>query len=156
MKRLILCASAALVACSTPAAQPRESLPPDEASTEAAILQLAEDVFAAARARDAEKFANFFSGRPGFAYLINTRVLPSRDSLRSTFAGMLSRQRRFEPTWSSRHVQIVSPDVGILTGLFQTDAQRQNGEEWQARGSVTFVAVKEPSGWRIVNWHTSE
>lgn len=145
-----------MFACAAPTVSrdPQEASPAREAET--AILALADSVFAAARARDAERFARAFSERPDFVYLVNTRLLPSRDSVRSTFAGMLSRQRRFEPVWRSRSVQVLSPDAGVFTGAFRTAAERRSGETWEAEGVVTFVAVREPNGWRIVNWHTAE
>jgi uncharacterized protein (TIGR02246 family) len=154
--RPILWSSSVVLACSTgvPDSSARE-VPATEAA-EIAILALADSVFAAARARDAEQFASMFSRRPDFVYLINTRLLPSRDSVRATFSGMLSRQQRFEPVWGDRRVQVISPSAGILTGAFQTVAQRQSGETWEAEGIVTFVAVREPNGWRVVNWHTTE
>jgi uncharacterized protein (TIGR02246 family) len=122
----------------------------------AALLQLADGVFAAARDRDADGFVASFSDRPDFRYLINTRVLPSRDSVRATFAGMLANQQHFDPAWGARHVQVVSPDVGVLTGAFETMARQRNGQTWEARGVITFVAARETQGWRVVNWHTSE
>jgi ketosteroid isomerase-like protein len=121
-----------------------------------AIVALADDILAAASARDADRFASFFSGRPEFVYLINTRRIISRDSLRATFAGMLSRQRRFEAGWTDRGVQMLSEDVGMFTGAFETRAEPITGEPWQVRGVVTFAAVRESVGWRVVNWHTTE
>lgn len=161
MRRPVLWSSFAILACTNPSIdtnlrEPTRGAATETMTTETAILALADSVFAAARARDAERFARMFSGRPDFVYLINTRLLPSRDSVRATFAAMLSRQQRFEPRWGSRSVQIISPSVAILTGAFETVAQRASGESWAANGVVTFVAVREPNGWRIVNWHTTE
>jgi uncharacterized protein (TIGR02246 family) len=161
MRRRVLWISFVLLACTNPSidTDPRQPTPgaaTETMVTETAILALADSLFAAAQARDAYRFASMFSGRPDFVYLINTRLLPSRDSVRATFAGMLSRQQRFEPKWGSRSVQIISPSIAILTGAFETVAQRASGESWEANGVVTFVAVKEPNGWRIVNWHTTE
>ena len=156
MKRRTLWLTMLCFACSAPAGghDPQKPAPAPEAET--AILALADSAFAAARARDPGRFAAVFSDRPDFVYLINTRLLPSRDSVRSTFAGMLSRQRRFEPVWGTRTVQVLSPGAGVLTGGFRTSAERQSGESWGAEGVVTFVAVREPDGWKIVNWHTTE
>jgi uncharacterized protein (TIGR02246 family) len=121
-----------------------------------AIAALAGDILAAARARDADRFGSYFSRRSDFVYLINTRRISSRDSLQATFAGMLSRQRRFEPQWTDRTVQVLSQNAGIFTGAFETRAEPVTGEPWHARGVVTFVAVRENGGWRVVNWHTTE
>jgi uncharacterized protein (TIGR02246 family) len=156
MRRRIVWSSSILLACSAPAIERYSPAPSAGVEAEAAIMALADSVFAAARARDADRFASLLSGRPDFVYLINKRLLPSRDSVRATFAGMLSRQQRFEPVWGSRNVQIISPSAGVLTGEFQTVAQRQSGERWEAKGVVTFVAVKERDGWRVINWHTTE
>jgi uncharacterized protein (TIGR02246 family) len=156
MRRLIAFLSLSLAACSVPAIRPSSARPVQHEAVVVALLQLADSVFAAARNRDADGFATYFSERPDFRYLINTRVLPSRDSLRATFATMLANQQHFEPAWGGRHVQVVSPDVGILTGVFETVARRRDGHTWQARGVVTFVATRETQGWRVVNWHTTE
>ncbi len=123
---------------------------------ETAILAIADSIFAAARARDADRFASFFSDRPDFAYVINTRRLGSRDALHATFRSMLSRQLTFEPRWGPRTVQTLTSHIGVFTGEFETRAKRVDGEEWTASGVVTFVAVRDSLGWRVVNWHTSE
>jgi hypothetical protein len=125
-------------------------------NTEAELIELADSVFSAARARNAERFASYFLDRPGFVYLINKRQLTSVAELRNTFTSMLARQRSFEPRWGSRRIQMISPTAGILTGEFVTKAERSDGEPWGASGIVTFVAVREAVGWRVVSWHTSE
>lgn len=145
-----------VVTASCSFAPARSSSESQTSSEAAAIIALAEDILAAARIRDADRFASFFSARPDFVYLINTRRIASRDSLRATFAGMLSRQRRFEPRWTNRGVQMLSQDVGVFTGVFETRAEPVNGEPWGAHGVVTFAAVRESGGWRVVNWHTTE
>jgi uncharacterized protein (TIGR02246 family) len=122
----------------------------------AMVLELADDIFAAARARNAQRFANFFADDPQFVYLINTRQLGSRREVESTFASMLSRQTSFDPQWGNRAVRMLTPAIGLLTGEFTTTARRVNGEEWRRSGAVTFVAVRTIDGWRVVNWHTSE
>ena len=127
-----------------------------EADTEAQLIELADSVFAAARARNAERFASYFLDRPGFVYLINKRQLNSVAELRNTFTSMLARQRLFEPRWVNRRVLLINPTAGIFTGEFATKAERSDGEAWAASGIVTFVAVREASGWRVVSWHTSE
>ncbi|MEX1113499.1 MAG: nuclear transport factor 2 family protein [Patescibacteria group bacterium] len=156
MRRLIAFLILSLAACSGPAIRPSSANSVQHEAVVVALLQLADSVFAAARNRDADAFATYFSERPDFRYLINTRVLPSRGSLRATFATMLANQQHFEPAWGGRHVQVVSPDVGILTGVFETVARRRDGSAWQARGVITFVAMRETQGWRVVNWHTTE
>lgn len=156
MRRLIAFLSLSLAACSVPAIRPSLERPVQNEAVVVAVLQLADSIFASARNRDANNFARYFSERPDFRYLINTRVLPSRDSLRATFATMLANQQLFEPAWGARHVQVVSPDVGVFTGVFETEARRRDGHAWQARGVITFVATRETQGWRVVNWHTTE
>lgn len=126
------------------------------AAVEAALLELSDSVFAAARARSADRFASYFSDREDLIYLINTRRFTSRDSLRVVFANMLERQQQFDPRWVSRNVQVLTSVAGVLTGEFETQARRATGESWQARGVVTFAAIRRPDGWRIVNWHTTE
>ena len=125
-------------------------------NTEAQLIELADSVFSAARARNAERFASYFLDRPGFVYLINKRQLTSVAELRNTFTSMLARQRSFEPRWGNRRVQMINPTAGIFTGEFATKAERSDGEAWGASGIVTFVAVREAVGWRAVSWHTSE
>ena len=48
-------------------------------------------------------------------------------------------------------LDLVTPPVHIKAG-----PQRVTGEPWTARGVVTFTAVREARGWRVVNWHTTE
>jgi uncharacterized protein (TIGR02246 family) len=120
------------------------------------VLELADAIFAAARARDAQRFASFFADDPQFVYLINTRKLGSRREVESTFAAMLERQASFDPQWGNRAVRMLTPAIGLLTGEFTSTARRVTGEEWSVSGAVTFVAVRTPDGWRVVNWHTSE
>ena len=127
-----------------------------DVNAEAQVIELADSVFSAARARDAERFASYFLDRPGFVYLINKRQLNSVAELRDTFTSMLARQRSFEPRWGSRRVQMINPRAGIFTGEFATTAERSDGEAWGASGIVTFVAVREAVGWRVVSWPTSE
>jgi uncharacterized protein (TIGR02246 family) len=155
LTRLTICASLA-VACSPPEPQDLSSLPANTAAVEASLLALADSIFAAARSLDADGFVSHFSGRADFVYLINTRQLGPRDSVRAAFARLLAEHERFEPTWGTRHVQVLSDSVGVLTGEFETVAQEHAGEQWEASGVVTFVAVQEPTGWRVVNWHTTE
>lgn len=159
MKALL--ALLALLAAGCSAAAPASSGDPfsDEEArlrAEAALLSLADSIFAAARARDADRFAGYFSSRPGFVYLINTRRIDSREGLRAAFTAMLGRQQSFEPRWGARSVQVLTPAAGVLTGNFETQARRANGEAWEARGVVSFVAMLEPGGWRVVHWHTTE
>ena len=127
-----------------------------DVNMEAQLIEFADSVFSAARARNAERFASYFLDRPGFVYLINKRQLNSVAELRNTFTSMLARQRLFEPRWGNRRVQMINATAGIVTGEFATKAERSDGEAWGASGVVTFVAVREAVGWRVVSWHTSE
>ncbi len=156
--RLVALVTVALAGCSSapPASSAAHTAPGAVAAVEPAILALADSIFAAARARDPDRFASFFSDRPDFAYLINTHRLGSREALQATFRSMLSRQLSFDPRWGSRTVQTLTPHIGVLTGEFETKAQRIGGEAWTASGVITFVAVRDSIGWRVVNWHTSE
>jgi uncharacterized protein (TIGR02246 family) len=156
LTRLTLGASLAVIACATPEPQDSSTLPADTATIEASLLALSDSTFAAARSLDADGFARHFSGRADLVYLINTRQLGPRDSVRAAFARLLSEHQRFEPTWGTRHVQVLSASIGVVTAEFETVAQEHAGEQWAARGVVTFVAVREPTGWRVVNWHTTE
>lgn len=149
---LVLLTDGASASCASNAA----SFHQPDVSAEAQVIGLADSVFSAARARDAERFATYFLDRPGFVYLINKRQLNSVAELRSTFTGMLARQRLFEPRWTNRRVQMISPTAGIFTGEFVTKAERSDGEAWGASGVVTFVAVRVEVGWRVASWHTSE
>lgn len=136
------------------------SLQPQPASSveadRQAVLELADRVFAAARARDGKRFASFFSEDPPCVYVLNRRTLRTKAVVEDTFVNLLQRQRRFDPQWSERTVQLLGPGIGILTGTFSTTAERVSGEAWQVSGTVTFVAIRGPEGWRVVNWHTSE
>jgi hypothetical protein len=127
-----------------------------DAVAHAALIELADSVFAAARSRSAERFASYFLDAPGFAYLINKRQLKSVAELRETFSRMLASQQSFEPRWGDRRVQMINATAGIVTGEFSTSAVRSNGESWGASGVITFVALRDRTGWRVVNWHTSE
>lgn len=143
-----------LLGCSSPLPTPMQPRLPSDPTP--AVLALSDSILAAAGDRDAERFASYFSEGPGFRYLINTRQIESRAALHTTFKAMLGRQQIFRPTWQARTVQALTPGAAILTGTFVTQAQRLNGEEWSASGVVTLVALKEPGGWRVVHWHTSE
>lgn len=143
-----------LAACSPPAVQPLSTV--DEVAAEEAVLELADSVLAAARARDADRFAGFFSDRPGFVYLINTRRLSSPSEVRSVLGAMLARQEVFDIRWGERDVQVLAPGIAVVTGEFTTRARRVDGTTWDVSGVVTFVAAREPAGWRVVSWHTSE
>ena len=149
---LVLLTDWVSVSCASNAASFRQS----DVNPEAQVIELADSVFSAARARDAERFANYFLDRPGFVYLINKRQLNSVAELRSTFTSMLARQRLFEPRWGNRRIQMINPTAGIFTGEFVTKAERSDGEAWGASGVVTFVAVRVAEGWRVMSWHTSE
>ena len=153
MTRRVLAIVVCFAACSQ-ASRPARSA--ELRTSEQAILALADSILAAARARDPDRFVSFFSDRPDFVYLINTRRFTSRDSLRATFASMLGRQQSFDPRWGDRIVQMLGGTSGVFTGDFETRAQRVTGEPWTARGVVTFTAVREARGWRVVNWHTTE
>lgn len=158
MRTLAAAAFLIFSACSTAAPVPSAAHlgPTTEGRVESAILALSDSIFAAARARDANRFASFFSDRPDFVYLINTRRIDSRDALQATFSSLLSRQSVFDPQWGVRSVQVLSPQIGVLRADFSTRAQRLGGAVWAASGVVTFVAVRDSLGWRVVNWHTSE
>lgn len=158
MRILVALAFLSLTACASAAPVPgsRPVAITAAADVESAILALSDSIFAAARARDADRFASFFSDRSDFTYLINTRRVDSRDSLHATFRSMLSRQGLFDPQWTTRSVQVLSPHVGVLRAAFRTRAQRVDGTTWAATGVVTFVALRDAQGWRVVTWHTSE
>lgn len=143
-----------LTACSAPAVQPLSTA--RALAAEEAVLELADSILAAARARDAERFASFFSHRPGFVYLINTRRLSSPEEVRSVLGAMLARQEVFDVRWGERDVQLLASGIAIVTGDFTTRARRRDGTTWEASGVVTFVAAREPAGWRVVSWHGSE
>jgi ketosteroid isomerase-like protein len=51
---------------------------------------------------------------------------------------------------------VLAPDAAVFTGAFRTVARDAGGRAWGAHGVVTFVARHGPSGWQVVNWHTSE
>lgn len=154
MRLLLTGLMAWVVACS--ARPPGPAQPERLADPTPAVLALSDSILAAAGDRDAARFAGYFSDRPGFRYLINANQLESRAAVHAAFEAMLRRQQVFRPSWHSRSVQVLTPEIAILTGTFSTQARRVNGEEWAASGAVTFVAVKESAGWRVAHWHTSE
>ena len=84
-----------------------------DVNAEAQVIELADNVFSAARARNAARFASYFLDRPGFVYVINKRQLNSVAELRNTFTSMLARQRLFEPRWGNRRVQMINATAGI-------------------------------------------
>lgn len=135
-----------------PAASPRASA----SAAEASVLLLADSILAAARARDADRFAAHFAPGDELRYVFNTRAPVGQVALRSAFRAMLARQVRFDPRWTDRQVQVLAPDAAVFTGAFRTAARDTTGREWGALGVVTFVARQGPSGWKVVNWHTSE
>lgn len=157
-RTLVAVALLFLGACSTaaPVSSLAQVAPTTKADVESAILTLSDSIFAAARARDANRFASYFSDRPDFAYLINTHRVDSRDALLTMFRSMLSRQSVFDPQWGVRSVQVLSPQIGVMRADFSTSAKRLDGAAWTAGGVVTLVAVRDSLGWRVVSWHTSE
>lgn len=154
MRLLLLGLMAWVLACSAPLPEPPQ--PERPADPTPAVLALSDSILAAAGDRDAARFAGYFADRPGFRYLINANQLESREAVHTAFEAMLRRQQLFRPSWHSRSVQVLTPEIAILTGTFSTEARRVNGEEWTANGAVSFVAVKESDGWRVAHWHTSE
>ena len=129
----------------------------DAAADERAVTALAESVLVAARARDAERFASYFAPGDELVYLLNTTSrLSSQAALRDAFRRVLGRQQSFDPQWTDRRVQILSPGAAVFTGAFGTAARDTSGARWAVRGVVTFAARRGAAGWRIVNWHTSE
>lgn len=143
-----------LAACSAPRrAGTRDA---DPLGPEAAVAALADSILAAARARDADRFATYFQPGEELVYVLNTRRLSSQAALRDAFRAMLGRQQEFDPRWADRRVQVLAPGVAVFTGAFRTTARDTSGAPWSARGIVTFAARRDPAGWRVVNWHTSE
>ena len=151
--RVIVCGS--LTACAVPG---RMEIPEATMSTtEGAVSALADSILAAARARDADRFVNYFEPGESPVYVLNTSSrLSSQGALRDAFRGMLTRQREFDPRWADRRVQVLSPAAAVFTGAFRTTARDTSGKPWGARGVVTFVARRGADGWRVINWHTSE
>ncbi|MEO6331059.1 MAG: SgcJ/EcaC family oxidoreductase [Gemmatimonadaceae bacterium] len=129
---------------------------PVAVASELAVAALADSILAAARARDAERFAAYFQPGEGLVYVLNTRRLSSQAAVREAFRAMLGRQREFNPSWTDRRVQVLAPGVAVFTGAFRTSARDTSGTAWGAEGVVTFAARLEPGGWRVVTWHTSE
>lgn len=134
----------------------RDAAPGTGAAVEAEVTALADGVLDAARARDAGRFAAHFAPGDDVVYVLNTRRLTSQAALRDAFRAMLGRQREFDPRWTDRRVQALAPGAAVFTGVFRTTARDTSGAAWGAEGVVTFAARREPAGWRIVNWHTSE
>lgn len=129
----------------------------ETSAAQAAVTALADSILAAARARDADRFAAYFEPGEGLVYVINTTTrLSSEAALRDAFRSLLRTQREFDPEWVDRRVQVLSPAAAVFTGAFRTTARDTSGAEWAARGIVTFAARRGPAGWRVVNWHTSE
>jgi uncharacterized protein (TIGR02246 family) len=120
------------------------------------VAALADSILAAARARDAGRFAAYFKPGEDLIYVLNNRRFSSQAAVRETFRAMLGRQSEFDPRWIDRRVQVLAPDVAVFTGAFRTTARDTSGAAWGAEGVVTFAARLEPEGWRVVNWHTSE
>jgi uncharacterized protein (TIGR02246 family) len=144
----------ACLACGQP--RPEPAPPPRADAIESTVAALADSILAAARARDAGRFVAHFAPGEQLRYVLNTRAPIGRDALRDAFGGMLARQASFDPRWTDAQVQVVSPEVAVFTGAFRTAARDTSGRAWGAQGIVTFVARHGPSGWLVVNWHTSE
>ena len=156
MRSTVLCTmlGLGLVGCRATA---RDAAPVAGTTTvETEVSALADGVLDAARARDANRFAAHFAPGDGIVYVLNTRRLASQAALRDAFGAMLGRQREFDPRWTDRRVQVLASDAAVFTGTFRTAARDTSGAAWNAEGVVTFAARREPAGWRVVNWHTSE
>lgn len=150
---------ALLLALQLPACRAVRTPPPagdDAAAVAAQVRALADSVLAAARARDVDRFAAHFAPGDELRYVLNTRAPIGQAALRAAFGGMLARQASFEPRWLDGQVQLLAHDAAVFTGAFRTAARDTTGRAWGASGIVTFAARRGPSGWRIVNWHTSE
>jgi ketosteroid isomerase-like protein len=145
----------AVAACGAPGRA--ASSEAERAAAAAAVTALADSILAAARARDADRFAAYFEPGEELVYVLNTTTrLSSQAALRDAFRGLLARQRAFDPRWADRRVQVLSPGAAVFTGAFRTTARDTSGAPWGARGVVTFAARRGAAGWRVVNWHTSE
>ena len=138
----------ALAGCATEAPAPAE--PPDNRAADEAALRMAlEEWSAAAEAKDAEKFASFYTD-DGILMLEKMQNLQGPAAIEEAHAGMMQ-DPNFDLSFAADHVEVArSGELAYETGSYTMTMSDPEGNPATQGGHYVVVWKKDASGaWKV-------
>lgn len=128
----------------------------DRAAVVAAIRQATQAFVNAAAQVDADKVFGFFSRNPGFAVANNGVFMTSPDQFHNALAGYYKGYKSDEIQISDARIAALSPTTAVETVIGTFAPVDNSGTKAAPRTfNWTFLWVREPDGWRILQGHQS-
>ena len=111
-------------------------------------------IYLAGNEKNARKLYSHFSD--SVTGVFNGIVLSSWEDHKKTGAAFFGAQKEMKFTIDSiYHVDVISPDVAILTGTYRLAATDTSGNTINTSPAWTYVFNKQNGEWKVVHFHES-
>jgi ketosteroid isomerase-like protein len=90
-----------------------------------------------------------------FVYAEDGIVVANADSLLNVYRALYSTLESLNPSWHNTHVHVISGDLAVLTGNYDSWAEGNSGTRLVFHGAFTWVFQKHDDQWKVVHAHTS-
>jgi uncharacterized protein (TIGR02246 family) len=152
MHKKLLIASAA--ACCFGCQQETQSTSMDKSKIAEEIRQVTNSIYQAASTKDADKVYSYFSN--SVTGVFNGVIMDSWDEHKKAGHSFFAAQKEMKFTIDSIYsIDVISPDVAILTGRYTLTATDTIGNAVNSSPAWTYVYNKQNGKWKVVHFHES-
>jgi uncharacterized protein (TIGR02246 family) len=120
-----------------------------------AVAALLDDLDAAASALEVDRFLSYFVDGPDFAFSFNGTVRVARAEVRASTVAAWANVARISFRTAIERIAFPADGVAVVTGLGRSQRTLKGGEERSGEYALSFVAVRGPAGWRVLQAHES-
>ena len=145
----------ALLACATESAPPSELTSEDRGSIQAEVLDWSDGWLSAVNEGDAQGAAVLFD-QAAAHFMDHTSYQANWQELQTRFQELFGGQDAPVGAWDTRRVDVLAPDLALVTGqVARTGAEAEGQGEEASRSYVSIVVRKEAGVWLGLFGHVS-
>ncbi|MEO8452828.1 MAG: nuclear transport factor 2 family protein [Gemmatimonadota bacterium] len=145
---------AIVVACQGSPSAPAALTPAHRAALEDTLRTFVSTLLAAENALNAERASDLSDDQePALTVLGHDEITMTRDSLRRILTGAYAAVDSNVQAFDGVRARVLTADVGTIVAHGRSRVRLKDGTVMRERSTGTFVVMRRPGGWKIVQSH---
>ena len=124
-------------------------------SDRAALAALLDELDTAASALDIDRFLSYFVDGPDFAFAFNGTVSTSRPAVRAFHLAAWANVATVSFRTTIERVAFPADGIATVSGIGRSQRTLLDGTARSGEYALSFLAVRRPEGWRVLQAHES-
>lgn len=125
--------------------------PEQRAATADSLRLLAQSVADAWNRGDDAVYIDYHVADSTFTLAAMGSIIRGRDSFADFVHAGRAEQAASRVVFEGMHIDVIAPDVGVVTAGLTWDATDSAGVRSVVHGTYTMLIVRTPAGWKIMN-----